>query len=230
MTDIATVPEKTSDFTELDLKAIERFEASGMPGLYQLDDPTAARMMELYLGGKTYNQISKITRTDKDLILALSKKFNWYPMRVEFLRDLNESIGLRTLEAKIVGQDFLLQLKYVFEKKIGYRLREYLRTGDESFINSIDLKEIDKYIKTLDKLDEMTATKSGKSDPKPAGPTVGINIGEGVTVNKLSENQIEISPKEKTVNSMLSNLAEYRRQEEQRNSDIKKNNSEGEKK
>ena len=225
---VAQIAEKTSDFTDFDIKTIQKYENEGMPGFYTLDDVTAGRMMELYLHGKTYREISQITNRPKALVLTLSKQLDWYPKRIEYLRDLNETIQQRTFEAKVVGQDFLLQLKHVFEKKIGGKIRDYLRTGDESYANAIDLKEIDKYIKTLETLDKMTEIKKPKGEGKPA---VGINVGEGMTVKKLDDNTVEISPKDKTVGSALAQLAEFRRQaEETKSSDIKKNNSEGEKK
>jgi antitoxin component of MazEF toxin-antitoxin module len=226
---VVPIAEKLTDFTEFDLKAIQRFEDEGMPGLFTIADVEVQRMMELYLHGKTYREISTITNKSKALVLALSKKLDWYPKRIEYLRDLSENMAQRTLEAHVVGQDFLLQLKHVFEKKIGGKIRDYLRTGDEMHVNSIDLKEIDKYIKTLETLGKMTEGHKPKgSNQKPA---VGINVGEGVTVAKKEDGTIEISPKEKATGSALAQLANLRRQaEENKSSDIKKNNSEGEKK
>lgn len=225
--EVAEIPEKTTDLTPAELKAVEKFESEGMVGLYALPDVEIARMMELYLHGKTYREISMITNRPKVLIFTLSKKFEWYPKRMEYLRDLHENILQRTLEAKVVGQDFLLKLKHVFEKKIGANMEAYLRTGNADHITGIDLKEIDKYIKTLETLDKLTDKPAGKSGSK--APAVGINVGEGMTVTRKDDNTVEISPKEKSVGSMLAQLAEARRnEEEKKSSDIKKNNSEGE--
>lgn len=225
---VAQIAPKMTDFTEFDLKAIQRFEDEGMPGLFTIADSDVQRMMELYLHGKTYREISQITNKPKALVLALSKKLDWYPKRVEYLRDLSENMAQRVIEAKIVSQDFLLQLKHVFEKKISAKIQAYLRTGDEAYVTAIDPKEIDKYIKTLETLGKMTEVAKPKSSGKP---TVGINPGEGVTITKVDENTLEITPKEKATGSALAQLANLRRQaEENKSSDIKKNNSEGEKK
>lgn len=227
--EVAEIPEKTTDLTPSELRAVEKFEADGMIGLYALPDVEIARMMELYLHGKTYREISMITNRPKVLVFTLSKKFEWYPKRMEYLRDLHENIIQRTLEAKIVGQDFLLKLKHVFEKKIGANMEAYLRTGNVEHINGIDLKEIDKYIKTLETLDKLSDKPAGKSGSK--APAVGINVGDGITMAKSDDGTVTISPKEKTVGGMLAQLAEARRlEEEKKTSDIKKNNSEGEKK
>lgn len=226
---VAKIAEKATDLTEFDMKTIKKYEDEGSPGFYTLPDSEAQRMVELYLHGKTYREISQITNKPKAMVLAMSHKLDWYSKRMEYLRDLSENMTQRTLEAKVVGQDFLLQLKHVFEKKIGGKIQMYLRTGDEQWVNSIDLKEIDKYIKTLETLEKMTEVKKAKSSDKK--PAVGINVGEGVTVTKLDDDTVEISPKEKATGSALAQLANLRRQaEENKSSDIKKNNSEGEKK
>jgi hypothetical protein len=220
---------KTSDFTHFDTKAVEEYKNKGMPGLDKLDDVTAVRMMEMYLSGKTYREISHVTNKSKAMVLYLSSKFEWYPKKIEYLRDLEETMVRRTIESRLVGQDFLLQLKQLFEKKIGDKIADYLRTNDVKFANEIDLKEVDKYIKTFEALDKLTGerVKASKSD-KSSAPAVGLNLGDGVTIKKVGENEVEVTPKQKKIGDMLKELADFRREEDSKKSlnksDIKKDN------
>ena len=205
---IQPVPKLTTDFTEADIKAIEAFEADGCPGLANIDDVNLTRMLELYLSGKTYRQISVILRVPKPVILYMSHKFKWLEMRTEYLAELEFTIRNRVLDAKLASQDFLLQIMHLYQKKIGSKLNKYLSTDNEDFANAIDLKEVDKYLKTVDMLHKLTSEGKG-SDGKPA---VGLNLGEGtVTIKKVGPNEVEITPKDKAVASILKQHADFRR-------------------
>lgn len=205
---------KEYDFTEFDLKAIEQFESEGLPGVASIDDKAMINMMSLYLSGKTYREIARITRKKKMLVLYISKKFNWYAKKIEYLRDLEETMVQRTLEAKLMGHDFLLQVKHYFEKKIGSNITRYLATNDESFAEKIDLKEIDRYIKTFEALEKLSTIRS-RSEKN--SPSIGLNVGDGVTITKKGDNSLEISPKQKAIGDVLKELADFRRKEGSQN-------------
>lgn len=210
---------KTTDFTDFEEKAIQEYEEAGLPGIASVEDSVLLNMMELYLGGKTYREISKITRRPKNVVLYLSKKFGWYPKRVEYLRDIQENVIQRTLEARLVGQDFLLQIKHFFERKIGKKITKYLESNSEADGDAIDLKEIDKYIKTFETIDNLSAFKRSKDSG--SNPTVGLNVGDGVTIKKTGENTVEVTPKQKAIGDMLKELADFRRDESVRNDSVK---------
>jgi hypothetical protein len=129
-------------------------------------------------------------------------------MRKEYMIDLEQNIRGRLLEARMVNQDFLLQMIQMWQKKIGSKMNKYLATNNEEFANEIDLKDIDKYLKTLDILQRISA------EPKSGGnPTVGLNLGEGVTIERHG-NTVEITPKTKAIGDMLKQFADFRREEE----------------
>jgi hypothetical protein len=207
------VVEPTTDITAADLVKIQKYVDSGYPGLAGLTDAQLQRALDLYLSGKTYHQISRIMRLERPLILYLSHKFNWFPLRREVLSEMEHNIRGRVIEAKLESQDFLLKLTHAWQKKIGDKVEEYLRTGDVAHANAIDLKEVDKYLKTVEMLLKM-------SDAKPAGkgadkaPTVGLNLGDGgVTVKKVNDNEVEITPNN-VAKSLLSQMADFRREQE----------------
>lgn len=224
------VVEQTTDLTALDLKAITKYQDDGLPGVSSMTDTTLVKALELYLAGKSYREISQLTCKPKSMILYVAQKYDWYLKRQEYLREIQDNMIQRTLEAKIVGQDFLIQIKQFFEKKIGNNMNNYLRTDNEAFAALVDLKEIDKYIKTFEALDKLTTVKAPRSD-KPAAPTVGLNMGDtGVTVTRTGDDTVEITPNQKP-KSLLEKFAEDRRKEAEKSlNDIKKNKSEGDSK
>jgi hypothetical protein len=116
------------------------------------------------------------------------------------------------MEFQVVNQDFLLQLVHVWRKRIGKKINKYFATDDESIIDSLDLKEIDKYLKTVEALQKMTS--DGTQAP-PKSPAVGINLGDGVTVTRKGENEVEITPKQRHIGDMLKQFADSKRKKDE---------------
>lgn len=219
--------EKTHDFTALDLKQIQEYEEAGLPEIHKVTEIMLINMLELYITGKTYREICKIHRLTKPTILYLSKKFDWYSKKVEYLRDLEESMIKRNIESRINGQDFLLRTKHYLEKKIGDNIQNYLQTGKEEYSNAIDLREIDKYIKVYEALHKIS--NAHNKDKNPKAPTVGVNVGDGVTMTKIDENTVEITPTQKSTGDMLKKFANLRREVSNQSDINKKDTPKGEK-
>ena len=89
-------------------------------------------------------------------------------------------------------------------------ITRYLATSDEEIANSIDGKDLDRYQKYVELLDKLTTEKPSTLRQ----PTVGLNLGDGVTVRKVGENEVTITPKQKTHADMLKEFADMKRAEE----------------
>lgn len=208
------VEEMISDLNDNDYAKIQEYVDAGLPNIAKVDEVLLTRVMDLYLSGKTYHQISQITKTQKVVIMYLSHKFNWYDLRKDYLLDLEATIRGRLIEAKVVNQDFLLQLTHMWQKKIGNKIAKYLATDNEQFANEIDLKEVDKYLKTVEILHRLDAQPRA---PGQSNPAVGFNLGEnGVTITKTGENEVEITPKNKAIGEALKSFADSRRESEKK--------------
>ena len=203
--------EPSTDLSPDDLKRIAIYKEEGMPGLGALEESKMHKIMDLYLSGKSYRQISQALRVDKTMVMYLSNRFNWYLMRREYLHELEMTQRQRLLESKIESKDFLLQLTHMWQRKIGSNITKYLQTDDERFANEIDLKEVDRYLKTIDIIHKLSY--DGKTEGKP---TVGLNLGDGVVITKKGDNEVEITPKQKTIKDALRQFADMRREEEQK--------------
>jgi hypothetical protein len=200
--------DRTDDLSPKDRLLVDEFKEHGMPGLAAVDEVSISRIMDLYLSGKTYRQISQIVRVNKILIMYLSLRFNWFGLRAEFIHELEMNMRQKVLESKLESQDFLLQLGHMFRKKIGHNLQRYLQTDDTKFANDIDLKEVDRYIKIMETLHKLG------NDVREGKPIVGLNMGDGVTITKKGNNEIEITPKQKGIREALRQFADMRREEE----------------
>lgn len=207
------VKERLADISTKDLEKVHRFIEDGLPGIGKVDDIKMRQIMDLYLSGKTYNDICDISGIKKTIIHYLSYKFDWPTAKNDYLIELESTMRERVLQSRVVSKDFMLQLTHMWQRKIGNKINKYLSTGDESIAASIDLKEIDKYLKTVEMLHTMDAAKTN------GRPMVGINAGDGVTITKTGENSVDITPnaKEKTIGSILKQFADARREEEKQN-------------
>lgn len=202
------IPEQvipTTDLSDKDLALIDQFKAEGMPGLYEIKEGQVERMLDLYLSGKPYIQISRILMLPKSLIMYISQKYSWFSARQEYHFELESTIRNRLVEAKIKDQDFLLSLTQMYQKKIGRKISSYLATDDESHADAIDGKDVDKALKVMEMLHKIG---SDAKEGKAAAPAVGLNLGDGVTVRKTGENSVEITPKQKTVSELLQQFKE----------------------
>jgi hypothetical protein len=202
---------KVTDLTPKELQRIQEYKDSGLPGIASVTDVGVTKALDLYLGGKTYHEIAKILNIKKDILLYLAQKFKWYETKMEQLEILDANLKERILHAKLVNQDFVLQIQQFYLQKIGRKINRYLATGDEEIAAKIDSKDIDRYQKAVELMDKLTTEKT----LNPRGPAIGLNLGDGgVDIRRVGENDITITPRNKTVGEMLNELANTKRKEE----------------
>lgn len=202
---------KTSDITSKELQQIEKYKEAGLPGVTSISDVGVAKAIDMYMGGKTYHEIAKVLSIKKDIILYLGYKFNWYGTKMEHLEILDANLKERILQANLVNQDFMLQIQEFFKQKIGTKMSRYFATGDDDVAKMVDRKDIEMYYKAVELLSKLTTDKPPQGQ---RNPTVGLNLGDGVSVKKVGDNEVIITPKARTVGEMLNELANLKRKEE----------------
>lgn len=204
-----------TDLMPKELEIIKEFKEKGLPGVTSLSDLTLAKCIDLYLSGKTYHEIGKILSVRKEIVLYLGQKFNWYATKVEHMQMLDATLKERILHAKLMNQDFVLQIQHFFSKKIGNKMSRFMATGDEDIASKVDRKDIEMYFKAVELLEKISTEKVPVN---AKGPAVGLNLGEhGITVKKVGEDEVLITPRNKTVAEMLNELANMKRQEDDQN-------------
>jgi hypothetical protein len=212
MTDNKLLSEKkTTDITTQDMEKVNKFIEEGLPGLAALNEEIVYRMFDLYLSGSTYWQISNTLNISRKLILYVSHTYGWYVAKKEYLGELQEQIKGRVIDSKLISQDFLLLLTQAWQKKISKKLKRYLATDDPSHADEINLKEVAQLLKTIEMIGNLN--NEGK-DSKGRNPTVGLNLGDGVTIERSGDNKVTITPKEKTLGEMLQKFAKKQETEQ----------------
>jgi hypothetical protein len=201
-----------SDLSEKDLAKVHEFNATGRTGLMKLSESDFYRMSEMYMNGSTYWQIANTLAVSRPLVMYLSQTYGWYPAKQEYLQELQEKIKARVIDSKLASQDFILLLIQAYQKKIGKKLQKYLATDDPAHADEINLKEIDKLLKAVEMIQDMNS--DGKTS-KGKTPAVGLNLGDGVTIERSGDNKVTITPaKDKALDNMLKKYADQRRAEQ----------------
>lgn len=202
-----------TDIIESDMIKVKEYAQNELPGLSEISNIQLERMYNLYLSGSTYSQIASTLNIKKTIIQYVSHTTGWYDSKKSYLREVQEQIKTRVNDSKLKNKDFMLLLVQAYRKKLSTKFNTYLATDDDQHMADIDLKEIGLVMKAIEIVDNLD--ESGK-DPKGKTPAVGINVGNGVTVEKTGENKISITPKETYIGDMLQQHADSLREEERK--------------
>jgi uncharacterized protein YnzC (UPF0291/DUF896 family) len=209
--DLSLMPH--ADFTMKDLEMVEKFKENGMLGLHTLVDTDVERMMGLYMDGKSYRQIANLTKKNKAIILFLAHKFKWFELRREYLDELQATLKDKIMESKLQSQEFLLELVLAYQKKISKNVHQYLRTDNEEFADRVDQKDIGTVLKVMELLHRLNNENIGNLNNDKS--LVGLNgLGEGMTITKVGNNSVEITPKVSEFSNKLKKFAELKREQE----------------
>ena len=208
MSDNLPVQKQTTDITTTEMAKVTEFIEKGLPGIAEVPDHKLHRMLDLYLSGSTYTQIANILELKKVVVLYFAYKSNWFELKQEFLLEIEEKIKNRVIDAKLKNKEFMLLLVQAWQKKVSKTLHRYLSTNVDTHMEELNLKEIAQLMKAIEIVNDMD--NAGKtSDGKQ--PAIGLNLGDGVVVERTGENQVSITPKSSTIGSKLQQLADERR-------------------
>lgn len=202
-----------NDFTEDDVQRINTFVSNGSMGLESVvkDEHKLNSLFGLYMAGKTYEEISKISRVKKDIVLYLSAKMKWYEKRMEYLEDIQRQMTKKLTHTRIESLNFISDLINCHHKYYGDEINKYLQTNDRTIIDNLDLKALSQYFKSIEILEKIL------------NPTNTNRIGTGTTINinaagskiDANENSIEITPSNTgDILKALANLKDKTKSEE----------------
>lgn len=198
-----------TDFTQKELDSLNSFMAEGMPGYGSVNEATLQKMVDDYLIGKTYSQISRANNLRKEIVLYASHKHHWLELRTVRQNQLNDSLDERIAYSEIDGRHFIVDMDIALRKYFKAQIEGYHRTGDNSYIALLDTKLMEKYLK----IHEIILSGDIGKAPQIPSP-VGINPGpNGVTVSKNEDGSMDITPKA-DMSEILKNMSEAKKAKE----------------
>jgi len=184
-----------NDFTDDEVERINTFVQNGCVGLEGLvkDEAKVHSLFSLYMSGKTYTEISKISKTKKDLVLYMSAKMRWYEKRMEYLNEIQEKVTGKLKDTRIQSMNFISSLINMHHKYYGDAINQYLATGNRDLIDGLDLKQLTQYFKSLEVLEKILNPTNVKRKGSGSNTTVNINAAGDSTVKQTDDNTIEIT-------------------------------------
>lgn len=182
-----------NDFTPEEVDRVNEFVKNGCHGLENLvkQEHKINSMFSLYMSGKNYTEISKITKVKKNLVLYMSAKMRWYDKRMEYLNDIQNNITKKLKDTRLESLNFISNLISMHHKYYGEEIDKYMATGDKDIIDGIDMKALSQYFKSIEILEKIiNPTNVNKGN---GGVNVNINAADGARVEQVDDNTMEIT-------------------------------------
>lgn len=214
---------KESDFSEEEKRSLQEWRDNNMPGLHSLNQDKAFSWFKLYMAGKTYSEIAKMTGTKKDLILFVSERNNWLKLKMTHFSDISTNMLQKYKEAKLESLNTMTTMVSALNKYFGSKFDKYLKTNDNDVLESIDSKMLAQYQKVNESIDKIVAEMTGNSsDDRGRGsgssmPTININMNGKSSVTQKDDSVIDINSEEDgdlEVREILDNLSKLKKKRE----------------
>ncbi len=200
---IEPIKVEEKDFTADDLLAIQKYKDTGLRNILKYQEVDVFNFFELYMSGKTYAEIAKISKAPHQVVLYLSDKLRWYEKRTQYYEELSRHIIQKQQQTQLTNMNTMNTIQQALAKFYSDQFNKYLATGDKRFIEKIDTKLVTQYYKTIE-LTQKLFTQSlnggkGSKSTQANHPLVNINVGtkgdasieaEGQTVD-INEDNIE---------------------------------------
>lgn len=203
-----------NDFTEDEVERINTYVSNGSAGLESIvkDEHRMNTLFGLYMAGKTYEEISKISRVKKDVVLYLSAKMRWYEKRMEYLEDIQRQMTKKLSHTRIESLNFISDLINCHHKYYGDEINRYLETNDRTIIENLDLKSLTQYFKSIEILEKIL---NPTNISKGGGSGTTININAAGSKIDATDDSIEITPSNTgDILKALANLKDKKKNEE----------------
>jgi len=195
---------KASDMTLLNSQELENFISEGLPGIAKATETAIFEWFNLYLAGKTYDEIAKICNSNINHILYIANKFDWFNKKMSHYNGILTKLDQRVQASKLESAEFVLDVITFIHKKHGTKITDFIKTGNKELLKDIHLGELDKYFKSIEALSKLLA-KPPEMPQLPNQPGVHIHVGDS-KIERKEDGSIEITAK-----SSIKDIADLKR-------------------
>lgn len=205
----------SGDFSPEEVSSLRSYKNNGCPAIHRYVESDFFQWFELYMSGKTYTEISKITNTKKDLILYTSDIGNWHDKRMQYYSDLSDNMLQKCNDSKIETLNTVTTMVTALNQYFGSKFDKFLKTKDESIIETLDTKLLSQYYKATEAVDKIIGGSVGANTGEGKSPLVNINLTGRAKVTQTDENTVEVESEgtitEKEVGEVLKGLSKIKK-------------------
>lgn len=143
--------------------AFDQFKKSDLP---KLSPSLSAKLFELFLNGKTCEEIRKLNpQYTLGQIVAARIEGDWDGQRVEYERTLLAGVRRRAAQAQLETITLVADMLAAAKRVFGDKIARYFQTGDEAELGDLKIRNI----KDLQALTEMLLKVTGQDTKKVQG-------------------------------------------------------------
>lgn len=196
--------------------SLKNYIENGCPGLTKIDDNIVFTWFELYMAGKSYQEIAQITKSKKDLILYVSHKAKWNDKRMDYYSDIARNLTNKLQKVKLESANTIATAVSAIGKYYNEKFNKFITTNDSNIMESLDTKMLAQYYKSLEMLDKILSPPKEPDDGKK--PTVNINVNSA-KIDQIDDNTVDITPMdtEQAAGDLLKALAKFQRSKDSQN-------------
>ena len=203
----------SGDFSPEEVSSLRDYKNNGCPALVKKTEADFYQWFELYMSGKTYSEIAKITNTKKDIILCTSEVGRWHDKRMQYYSDLSSNMLQKCNDSKIETLNTVTTMVSALNQYFGGKFDKFLKTKDESIIEELDTKLLAQYYKATEAVDKIIGGSVGNNENGDK-PLININLTGG-KVTQTDDNTIEVESEgsitEKEVGEVLKGLSKIKK-------------------
>lgn len=215
--DLILFPE---DLNSAEQNSLTSYIQNGCPGLSKIDDVKVFRWFELYMSGKSYHEISVLTKDKKDLIVYIAYKAKWHEKRMEYYKDLTTNYTAKLKHVKLDSANTVINAITALGKYYNDQFNKFLISDDKNIINNLDTKMLGQYYKSLEVLEKII-NPNGRADDDHGDnsgkkPVVNINVNnaqisqDGDTIDIQADTQSNTDA-QKAASNLLKAMSEFQR-------------------
>jgi hypothetical protein len=173
--------------------ALAQYQSEGLPGIGRIQESTVFQWFNLYLAGKTYEEIAKATSSSIAPILYMSNKYGWFERKMSHYNGIVAKLDSRVQAVKLESAEFVLDVITMIHRAHGGKINEFLQTGNRDLLKEVNLGVLDKYFKSLEALGKLMSNPP--KVPEQPVPSVVVNVGDEASIKKNEDGSIEITAK-----------------------------------
>lgn len=204
------------DFSPEDIQALEAFNSAGRPNVARISETEVFSWFNLYMSGRTYQEIAKETRADINHVLFIADKYVWAEKKATHFENIMARIQNKMDTVKLEGVSFLYDLLSFTHSLYSEDIVEFIKTKDKQIAARVDLKIVDKYTKIVDAINKLTESPEDwlkRTKENSSRPIVNVNIETANIQQKDNEMTIDAN----SGKSVISQLAELKKKKETEN-------------
>lgn len=192
------------DLTPEEKLALDSYIKNGCPGLLRITDVDTFKWFELYMSGKTYSEISDITKHKKDLVMYVAFKSKWHEKKIAYYEDIANNMAKKIAKSRIDSMNTVTSISAALGKYLESKMNDFLSTGNTEVIEGLDTKILSQYYKSIE-IVESVVPKNGANEKTP---NININANNA-TVTTKENGDVEISAN--TNSEILRIMADFKK-------------------